>query len=232
MIDQPPTSPGPTRHAGPSPARVLIVDDHPIVRKGYALLIGNQQDLQICGEAASKDEAIDQVGKTSPHLLIVDIRLKDSDGIDLIKQLKSQRPHVRILVVSALDEDLFAERAIQAGALGYMNKEEATENLIEAIRTVLRGELYLSERTTKRLLRRRVGCDLAGATSPIQALTDRELFVFRLIGQGLSTRRIAAEMQLSAKTIERYRENIKAKLELADATELVRRATQWVLENP
>ena len=214
-----------------APARVLIVDDHPIVRQGYALLIGSQPDLQVCGEAATTSEALEKMNLTSPHLLIVDVRLKDSDGIDLIKQLKAERPSVKVLVVSAMDEDLFADRVLQAGALGFVNKQEATDNLVRGIRTVLRGEVYLSERMTKRLLKRNVGSGLEEATSPMERLSNREIQVFRYIGQGLSTKRIAAEMNLSPKTIERYRENIKAKLQLQNATELVRTATQWVLES-
>lgn len=221
-----------TQASGATPARILIVDDHPIVRQGYSLLIASQPDLRVCGEAASTAEAIARLGTALPHLIIVDVRLKDSDGMDLIKQVRLERPNVKILVVSALDEDLFADRVLQAGALGFINKQEATENLIRGIRAVLRGEVYLSERMTKRLLKRNVGTGVEEATSPMDRLSNRELQVFRLIGQGLSTKRIAVEMNLSPKTVERYRENIKSKLQLQNSMELVRTATQWVLESP
>ncbi len=221
-----------TQVSGAAPARILIVDDHPIVRQGYSLLIASQTDLRVCGEAASTAEAIARIGQAVPHLIIVDVRLKDSDGMDLIKQVRLERPNIKILVVSALDEDLFADRVLQAGALGFINKQEATENLIRGIRAVLRGEVYLSERMTKRLLKRNVGTGIEEATSPMDRLSNRELQVFRLIGQGLSTKRIAVEMNLSPKTVERYRENIKSKLQLQNSMELVRTATQWVLESP
>jgi DNA-binding NarL/FixJ family response regulator len=216
-----------------STARILIVDDHPIVRQGYAQLIGNQPDLEVCGFAESEEEGVRQVKSLQPDLVVIDLALKDSHGIELIKQLAPRQPAVKMLVVSAHDENLFADRALDAGALGYINKQEATEQLIGGIRTVLAGDVYLSERMTKQLLKRRVAHASSESPdqSPIALLTDRELEVFQFIGEGLSSREIADKMFLSRKTIDRYRENIKSKLDLSHSAQLVQRATQWVLEN-
>jgi DNA-binding NarL/FixJ family response regulator len=215
------------------PARILIVDDHPIVRQGYTQLIGNQPDLEVCGFAESEEEAIRQVKAVQPDLAVIDLALKDSHGIELIKQLAPRKPPVKMLVVSAHDENLFADRALDAGALGYINKQEATEHLIDGIRTVLAGEVYLSDRMTKQLLKRRVAHTQSASPgqSPIALLTDRELEVFQFIGEGLSSKQIADKMFLSRKTVDRYRENIKGKLDLKHSAQLVQRATQWVLEN-
>jgi DNA-binding NarL/FixJ family response regulator len=215
------------------PARILIVDDHPIVRQGYTQLIGNQPDLEVCGFAESEEDALRQVKAMQPDLVVIDLTLKDSHGIELIKQLAPRVPLVKMLVVSAHDENLFADRALDAGALGYINKQEATERLIDGIRTVLAGEVYLSQRMTRQLLRRRVGHTLSASPdqSPIALLTDRELQVFRFMGEGLSSKEIADKMFLSRKTVDRYRENIKSKLDIAHSAQLVQRATPWVLEN-
>lgn len=214
-----------------STTRILIVDDHPIVRHGYEQLIGNQLDLTVCGFAVSEQEAIEQVRATEPHLAIVDITLKDGNGIELIKRLKSQRKKLKVLVISAHDENLYAERALEAGALGYINKQEATERLIDGIRQVLSDEVYVSVEITRRLLKRRVsGRHQKQDTPAIDILTDRELQVFELIGNGQNTKLISTQLHLSSKTIERYKENIKRKLGISNATELVQRATRWVLE--
>lgn len=210
--------------------RILIVEDHPIVREGYSQLIGTQPDLQICAFAASETEALAAIQATKPDLAVIDLTLKDSHGMELIKQIAASRPTVKMLVISAHDENVFAERAVDAGALGYINKQEATDQLIEGIRHVLRGDFYLSDRITERLLKRKVGRARRYAQSPIERLSNRELEVFGAIGHGLGTRQIADKMHVSPKTIERFRENIKMKLDLANATELVQRATQWVLE--
>jgi DNA-binding NarL/FixJ family response regulator len=213
------------------PIGILIVDDHPIVRHGYTLLIESQPDLQICGTAASEVEALQQAAVTNPAVAIVDICLTDSNGVELIKKLKSRQPRLKILVISAQDEDLYAERVLEAGALGYINKQEATDRLINGIRTVLSGEIYVSEHMTRRLLHYRVSGD-PGRHEPtaIAALTDRELHVYQMIGNGRTTKQIAAQLHLSPKTVERYRENIKQKLRIDNATQLVQHATRWVLE--
>ena len=160
MNELPSASAKSRQSANIAPVRVLIVDDHPIVRKGCALLIGSQSGLVVCGEAASAAEAMTLAARTFPHLAIVDIRLQDSDGLELVKRLRAARPHTRLLVISALDEDVFSERVIDAGGHGYVSKGVTTETLIEAIRTVLRGELYLNEQATSRLLKRRLGASL------------------------------------------------------------------------
>lgn len=215
-----------------SAARILIVDDHPIVQQGYSQLIGNQDDLDVCGVAGSGQEALEQMAQTNVDLAIVDISLKDSSGIELVKQIKQRHSRTRILVISAHDENLFAERALEAGALGYINKQEAIDKLIEALRRVLAGEVYVSEHITRRLLKNRVDNRQPSAqVTTLEKLTDRELQVFQMIGHGQSTKKIAGQLHLSPKTIERYKENIKRKLELQNSTELVQRATRWVFES-
>lgn len=212
--------------------RILIVDDHPIVRQGYEQLIGTQADLEVCGWAATAEDALKEAKAADPALAIVDITLKDSNGIELIKQFQSSHPKLRVLVISAHDETLFSERALEAGALGYLNKQEALDRLIDAIRKVLAGDVYVSEQLTRRLLKRRVSPGTRSPERPpIESLTDRELQVFEMTGGGQSTKQIAARLHLSPKTIERYKENIKHKLEISNSTELVQRATRWVLED-
>ena len=171
-----------------------------------------------------------QVEATQPHVVIVDISLKSGHGIDLIEQIKAKDEHIRMLVSSIHDECLFAERALRAGAMGYINKQEATEKVIDAIRQVIRGDIYLSPRMSNRLLHTVVGGDRL-EQNPIEGLSNRELEVFEMIGQGLTTKQIAGKLHLSPKTIETHREKIKMKLNLANSTELSHRAVQWVLEN-
>jgi DNA-binding NarL/FixJ family response regulator len=211
-------------------SRVLIVDDHPIVRQGYAFIIGTEDDLQVCGSASCEVEAIEQVRSTSPDLVIVDIMLENGSGIELVKRLARDYTEARTLVISAHDELIYAERALDAGAAGYLNKNEATDCLIDAMRQVLRDEVYLSDRMTKRILHQKIRGNHHVQQSPLAVLSDRELHVFRLIGQGMATRHIAQELSLSPRTIERYRENIKQKLNLRSATQLVQSATKWVLD--
>lgn len=211
-------------------ARVLIVDDHPIVRVGYAELINHQDDLQVCGEAADAGEALRKVQSTNPDLIVVDITLKGSNGLDLIRQIRMLRPDAKMLIVSAHDESLFAERGLRAGAMGYVNKEEATDRLIEAIRRVLRGEIYLSGIAASRVMQRTIGTRGNIHQSPIETLSDRELEVFQLIGRGYTTRTIAESIGISPKTVENYRENIKKKLDLRNSAELVRHAVQFAID--
>ena len=212
-------------------ARIAIVDDHPIVRQGLSQLIAQHPGLEVCGEAADAVEALQMVSEKRPDLIIVDISLSSGNGIELIKQIKARDDRVKMLVSSMHDESLFAERALRAGAMGYINKGEATEKVFEAIHQVLGGKIYLSPRMTDRMLCRAIGTDDALAGSPIDSLSDRELEVFELIGQGLTTRQIASKLELSPKTVETYRENIKSKLNLSNATELTRHAVQWTLES-
>jgi DNA-binding NarL/FixJ family response regulator len=213
--------------------RVLIVDDHPAVREALASRIGLQPDLEVCGEAADMGEALRLMAETRPHLAVVDIKLKTSDGIDLIKRIKGRDDHVRILVWSAHSEALYAERALHAGAQGYVNKDQATDRIIEAIRRVLEGKVYLSDEMSAQLLARVVG----GRTKPIEqssleSLSDRELEVFKFLAEGLTTEKMARAMRVSPKTVETYRGRIKEKLGLTNFTELVQWAARWAVENP
>lgn len=210
--------------------RIMIVDDHPIVREGYSRLIEREPTLQVCAEADSKVGAIKQIMNDQPDLIIVDLSLKDGSGLELIKDIKSQFKQIKMLTVSMHDETLFAERCIRAGALGFVNKQQAPEQLIEAIYRVLKGKVFLSSEITERMICRSIGSDNYSDQSPIESLSDRELEVFEQIGQGETTRKIAEKLNLSPKTVETYRENIKHKLNLENATELTRNAIQWVLE--
>jgi DNA-binding NarL/FixJ family response regulator len=212
--------------------RVLIVDDHPAVREALALKIGVQRDMEVCGEAADMGEALSLIADSQPDVAVVDISLKTGNGIDLIKRIKGRNANIRILVWSMHSEALYAERALRAGALGYVNKEQATDRIVEAIRRVLAGKVYLSEAMTERMLQRAVGAVPEEATrSLLDVLTDRELEVFRLIGEGVKTADIAARLHLSVKTVETYRDRIRHKLDLDNGMKLANYATQWVLEN-
>lgn len=210
--------------------RVLIVDDHPVVRRGLTEMINQELDLEVCGEAADTTEALEQVKQKKPDVMVVDLSLKSGHGIDLIEQVKAFDERIRMIVSSMHDESLFAERALRAGALGYLSKQEPAGKLIEAIRQVARGEIYLSSTMSNRLLYAVVGGDRLDR-NPIATLSNRELEVFEMIGQGLATKQIANKLSLSPKTIETHREKIKSKLNLSNSNELNRRAVQWVLEN-
>jgi DNA-binding NarL/FixJ family response regulator len=216
----------------PRAARVLIVDDHPAIREALAIRISTQPDLEVCGEAADVGEALRAVEAGDPDVAIIDIALKGGNGIDLIKRLAARGVRPRAIVWSMYSEDLYAERALRAGAMGYITKEQATANILDAIRQVLDGKVYLSAALSEKLLRRSVGRPAADAgRSPLESLSDRELDVFRLIGQGRKTQEIAAQLHLSVKTVETYRDRIRQKLDLSDGTELAHRAVQWTLEN-
>jgi DNA-binding NarL/FixJ family response regulator len=207
------------------------VDDHPAVREALALRIGRQPDLEVCGEAADTGEALRLVAEARPDVAVIDISLKSGNGIDLIKRIRDRDDHVRLLVWSMHSESLYAERALRAGALGYVNKDQATDTIVEAIRRVLEGKVWLSEAMTERLLQRAVGGKREDATrSPLDVLADRELEVFRLIGQGVKTAGIAERLHLSVKTVETYRDRIRHKLGLSDGAALAHFAAQWTLE--
>ena len=194
--------------------------------------IGRQSDLEVCGEAADLSEALRLVADTQPDVAVVDISLKTGCGIDLIKRIKDRNDTVRMLVWSTHSESLYAERALKAGALGYINKDQATNKIVEAIRRVREGKVYLSDAMVETMLHRTVGGGREEVTrSPLDALADRELEVFRLIGQGVKTAEIAERLHLSVKTIETYRDRIRAKLDLSDGTALAHYATKWMLEN-
>ncbi len=210
-------------------ARVLIVDDHPLVREGLVARISAQPDLMVCGESSDIDEALALIHTTRPALIIVDLALGRGNGIDLIKKVRSSGARGKILVVSAYEEKLFAERALRAGAQGYLNKQELQGTLIEAIRALLRGERYLSAETTQRLAGQALA--VKSGLRGIEALSDRELQIFELIGRGHGTRSIAERLQRSVHTIESHREKIRAKLNLRSGSELLQHAMEWVRQN-
>ncbi len=209
---------------------ILIVDDHPIVRQGIALLINQQTDLEANCEAGSAEEALELLAKRAAplHLAIVDLSLGGMSGLELVKVLRSRYPELPILVMSMHDESLYAERVLRAGARGYIMKQEATEKIIAALRQILRGEIYVSDRMRNRMLERLIDNRGESSESPLASLSDRELDVLRLIGRGLSTGEIARDLCRSVKTIEAHRANIKEKLGLRGGAELVRFAIQWV----
>jgi DNA-binding NarL/FixJ family response regulator len=208
---------------------ILLVEDHPVVRVGLRELIDAEPDLNVCAEAETVADAVEAARQAHPHLAIIDISLPDGSGIALIKRLKVLLPELRMLVCSMHDEALYAERAINAGAHGYVNKQQTTAEVLEAIRQVLSGRIYLSEAMVQRVING-FAKKKDGAASSIEDLSDRELEVFGLIGQGLSTSKIAAQLNLSVKTVETHREKIKRKLQLSTAGELVRHAVQWQME--
>ncbi|MEN6616440.1 MAG: response regulator transcription factor [Syntrophorhabdus sp.] len=209
--------------------KILIVDDHPILRKGLALVINQELDLAVCAEAENAQQAIESIEKDIPDMAIVDISLPGIDGIELIKELRMRHKDIPVLVVSMHDETLYAERSLRAGARGYIMKQEALDKLLIAIRKVLDGEIFVSERITTKMLEKFVSVEgVNQATSPIDLLSNRELTVFRLIGQGNKTRQIAERLHLSIKTVESYRAHIKEKLKLNDGTDLLKYAIQWV----
>jgi DNA-binding NarL/FixJ family response regulator len=212
------------------PAKVLIVDDHPMVREGLTLRMSTRPDLKVCGEAATEEEALALVRETNPELVLIDISLKSGNGIELVKQIKSRHPAVKMLVISGFQESLYAERALRAGALGYLNKQESNDKVLDAIHTVLTGQHYFSPGITQRLIKQALGGEREN-TSTIGNLTDRELEIFRMIGEGLTSSAIAKGLFLSTHTIDTHRENIKRKLGLTNAGELTRAAVQWVLES-
>ena len=208
-------------------SRVIVVDDHPIVRQGLTLLINREPDLTVCGEAEDAQTAIQLVGTLKPDILIVDISLNGPDGLDLLKNIRIRYPELPVLILSMHDESIYAERALRAGAQGYIMKQEATGNVLVALRRILSREIYVSERIANRMLQRYIGNPTIGKPSSISDLTDRELEVFRLIGEGHSTRRIAEQLHISVKTVESYQAHIKEKLALRSARELVQHAIQW-----
>lgn len=211
-------------------AKVLVVDDHPLVRERLSQLINQEPDLAVCGEAEDARQALDAVAATRPDLAIVDITLKDSYGIELIKQLKELYPDLPTLVLSMHDESMYGERALRAGARGYLTKQEATRKVVDAMRRILRGEIFVSDNLASSLVRKVAGGnDKAGGTLT-DMLTDRELEVFQLLGDGLTVREVATRLSVSAKTVEAHREHIKQKLNFKSSSELLRFAIQYTLQ--
>jgi DNA-binding NarL/FixJ family response regulator len=207
--------------------RVLLVDDHAVVRYGIAQLLSREGDLVVCGEEEDAGNALDTIRRLTPDLVIADLSLKDSSGLELARNLKVEFPTLPILVVSAHDEAVYADVALRAGAMGYLMKDDALGQVVAAARRVLAGDIYLSQTQTARMLLRQRRSHTPSNTSPAEILTDRELDVFQLIGRWKRTGQIAAELHLSVKTIEYYREQIKRKLNLSTAAELTQRATTW-----
>jgi DNA-binding NarL/FixJ family response regulator len=205
---------------------VFIVDDHPVVREGLSLLISRETDLAVCGVAEEAVTALRRIEEMRPDIAVVDISLNGPDGLDLLKNIRMLDPDLPVLILSMMDELLYAERALRAGANGYIMKQEATEKVLVAVRRILRGEVYLSDRMVSKMLHRFVGSSPEDR-SPICDLTDRELEVFRLIGEGHATRQIAEELHISVKTVESYQAHIKEKLSLKNARELMQWAVQW-----
>jgi DNA-binding NarL/FixJ family response regulator len=209
--------------------RVLLVDDHPIVRQGLALLIDREADLCVCGEAEGAHSAFHAIQTLRPDVVVLDISLNGPDGLDVLKEIRSKTANLPVLILSMHDESIYAERAMRAGAKGYIMKQEATEKVLVAIRRILQGEVYLSDRLTNTMLQQYVRGGAPAKSSPLVNLTDRELEVFRLIGEGHGTRQIAEELHLSVKTIESYQAHIKDKLALRNARELVQHAIEWTV---
>ncbi|RMG10805.1 MAG: DNA-binding response regulator [Planctomycetota bacterium] len=205
--------------------QILLVDDHPVVRHGLKQLLEQEEDLEVCCEAEGLEGALECIGRHQPHMAIVDLSLGTRDGLELLKEIQAKHSWLPVLVVSMHEESLYSERVLRAGALGYLNKQEATETIVPAVRRVLAGGIYLSEKVAERRAARRAAAPgLAPEASPLECLSDRELQVFRLIGQGETTRSIAEGLELSIKTIETYRAHIKSKLGLKHSTELLQHA--------
>jgi DNA-binding NarL/FixJ family response regulator len=208
--------------------RILIVDDHPMMRQGLAQLIDNESDLSVCGEADTAGQALTGVGTQKPDLVIADISLPDKNGLELIKDLQAMHSGLPVLVVSMHDESLYAERVLRAGGRGYIMKQEGGKKLMEAIRQVLSGQIYVSERMSAKILEIFSGRRSHGRGSPLEQLSDREFEVFQLIGEGKATREIADQLHLSVKTVEVHRANIRKKLKLTSGTDVVHQAIRWV----
>src|SRR5271163_3741089 len=220
LMDQTAKSQGVTKKT------VFIVDDHPLLRQGLALLINREQDLTVCGEAEEAHTAMREIAAKNPDILIADISLKGPDGLDLLKNLRTLYPDLPVLILSMHDESIYAERALRARANGYIMKQEATEKVLVAVRRILSGDIYLSDRMANKLLHQYISGGSADMNSRLSALSDRELEVFRLIGEGCSTRQVAEKLHLSIKTVETYQAHIKDKLSLHSGRELVQHAIQ------
>ena len=207
---------------------IFLVDDHPLVREQLKSLLEREADLAVCGEAGDGPGALELIGKQKPNLVILDISLKRSHGLELLKDMRLRHPAAQVLVLSMHDEALYAERALRAGARGYITKEEAPEQVLSAVRKVLAGEIYLSPQMANRMMQKVAGGKKNPTASPAEILTDREIQVFEMIGRGRGTRQIAEDMRVGIKTVESYRARIKEKLLLSDANDLLQHAIQWV----
>ena len=207
--------------------KIILVDDHPLVREGLVNLISQQPDFEVCGEAGSEPQALELIGSVQPSVAIVDISLENGSGIELIKSIKAIHPNVTVLVLSMHDESLYAERALRAGARGYIMKREAAKKVIQGIRCVLAGQLYVSDKIAAMMAEKFVDGRLTATASPVEQLSNRELEVFELLGRGYNTRQIADHLHVGFKTIQAYCARIKEKLNLANVNELLREAVRW-----
>lgn len=218
-------------HAEQFKRKVFVVDDHPIIREGLAQMINREPDLTVCGDAQEMHSALQSISTLKPDILIVDISLNGPDGLDLLKSIRGKDPALPVLILSMHDESIYAERALRAGANGYIMKQEATERVLVALRRILSHEIYVSDRIANKMLQQLAGGagKRASYRSPLDDLSDRELEVLRLIGEGHGTRQIAEELHLSIKTVESYQGHLKEKLGLKNSRELVQYAIQWMI---
>lgn len=207
---------------------MLIVDDHPLIRQGIRTLLSHEADIEVCGEAESAADALAVIEKTKPDVATVDLSLKESSGLELIKDIRIRFPKMLILVVSMRDEGLYAERALRAGALGYVTKDEGPQKILEGLRKILQGQVHVSEKMASKVMSKIIAGTSEKSSSPVSQLTDRELAVFELLGKGLPSREVAKNLHISPKTVESHRERIKEKLKLDSATDLLKHAIQWV----
>jgi DNA-binding NarL/FixJ family response regulator len=212
----------------PKKTAVFVVDDHPLVRQGLGQIINAEPDMTVCGEAEDSAKALHGISTRNPDLVIVDISLRGNSGLELIKSIKAIRHTLPVLVFSMHDETVYAQRALRAGARAYVMKQESADKIIAAIRRVMKGEIYVSNRVADQVLHQMVAGGANPTESPVDRLSDRELEVIQMIGRGRSTREIASALNLSVKTIESHRAHIKEKLNLRNATELVQFSVQWV----
>lgn len=215
----------------PTKSRILIVDDHPLVRRGLSELINREADMEVCGEAEDAPEAMQSVAKLKPELVIVDISLKGNNGLELIKNIKAFDPSIQILVLSMHDESVYALRVLKAGARAYVMKQEVVDKVMEAIRRIRTGKLFVSERVAHQMLNQVIDGSDPSAESPVDNLSDRELEIVSMIGNGLQTREIAKRLNISIKTVESHRAHIKEKLTIANGTQLVQWCVRWVEQN-
>ena len=206
---------------------VLVVDDHPLLRQGLAMLINQQQDMEVCGEAAEARTAMQMIAEYKPDIVILDLSLKGPDGLELLKTVRALAPDLPVLILSMHDEAIYAERVLRARANGYIMKQEATEKVLVAVRRILKGDVYLSDSMSKKLLQQYIDGAPSMLESSISVLSDRELEVYRRIGEGRATREIAEDLHLSVKTVETYQAHIKEKLALRSGRELIQHAIQW-----
>ncbi len=220
-------SPKGKKQKPPKKARVLLVDDHPLVRQGIAMALADEADLEICGEAEDHTGALQMVKQTSPDIAVVDLMLRESSGLELIKDMHVRYPDVAILVLSMRDEGFYAERVLRAGARGYITKEEGPAKVIQGIRRILSGEIYVCEKMASKIMSKIAGGRAIAGGTGVENLTDRELEIFELIGDGLTTHEIAARLHVSSKTVDSHREHIKEKLGVDTANQLLKYAIEW-----